>query len=140
MPLSGWSLGKVVRRLFLCLGLAIAFLAVFSLLFILSVRTGIEIPFRWVGLAMFTSLLLWALLRSYKDYWRRPTWWLALASLLALHLLVFVPILQRYPKWSVIWFLPVVVVEVQIFSLILDRLFTWRNKRERHSGRASERW
>src|SRR5579864_5277437 len=42
--------GKIIRRLFLYAGLALASLAIFALIFALSVHTHITIPFRWIAL------------------------------------------------------------------------------------------
>jgi len=48
--------------------------------------------------------------------------WLAVAGLLAVHLLAFVAILRSYPQWRMIWFMPVVVLEAGLFSVIVNML------------------
>jgi hypothetical protein len=50
------------------------------------------------------------------------TFWLAAAGLFIVHFLVFVAILRCYPQWRMIWFMPIVIVEAGLFSVILNLL------------------
>jgi FtsH-binding integral membrane protein len=58
------TLWQAVRRIFLYLGIALACLAAFTLIFALTVRTGVVIPFRWVMLGLFTCVLIFAMIKS----------------------------------------------------------------------------
>lgn len=118
----------IALRVLLYFGLAFAFLAVCGLLVFLSVRTGITVPARWFALALYTAVLLWALIGTSKEYWYRPSFWLTIAGLLALHLLGFGVVLRRYPQWRPIWYIPVVIVEAALFGSILATLF--KDRRE----------
>ncbi len=124
------SVGKIVRRALLYIGLAFASLAAFALLFAVLVHTGhthIERgSWSWVALAVFTAGLFWVTVKQSKAYWRRLGFWLAIAGLLVVHLLVFVAILRAYPQWREIWFWPVVIVEAGLFGAILYLLFGGR--------------
>jgi len=57
-----------------------------------------------------------------REAWHRPTFWLAVVGLLAVHLLAFVAILRSYPEFRMIWFMPIVIVEAAFFSIILNML------------------
>jgi hypothetical protein len=63
-----------------------------------------------------------------RERWNRPAFWLAILGLLAVHLLAFVAILRSYPEWRMIWFMPIVIVEAGLFSIILDMLLGNRTK------------
>jgi hypothetical protein len=117
------TLRKAVRRIFLYFGLALAFLTVFALVFALSIHTGIVIPYRWFGLAFWTPLLFWWVIRPLKRHWKRPAFWGAVSGLLVLHLLASIAALVRFPQWPMIWFVPVSIVEAGLFTVVLIKLF-----------------
>ncbi len=121
MSLSELTLGKIVQRFFLYIGIALAVLVVFAAAIVLS--KGAKFSGEWIALAIFTSGLFWVTIRQSREYWRRPGFWLAIASLLVVHLLAFVVILRTYPQWRGIWFWPVVIVEGGMFGAILYLLF-----------------
>jgi FtsH-binding integral membrane protein len=131
------TLGKIVRRVLLYIGLAFAALAAFALLFAILVYTGhthIEREsWSWVALAVFTAGLFWVTINQSKAYWRRFGFWLAIAGLLVVHSLVFVAILRAYPQWREIWFVPVVIVEAGLFGAILYLLFGHINSRKQRN-------
>jgi hypothetical protein len=129
MPLKEWGLAKTLRRLLLYLCLALASLVVLGLVIAVSNYAHLAIPFRWVALIMYTSLLLYAVIKEFRRLWRHVPFWLSLAGLLAIHLLAFVAVLRAIPQWRLLWFIPVVYVESILFSTVLDLLFTWRPKR-----------
>ena len=97
------TVGQIVRRSFLYLGLAIVPLAIFSLFFFLSIATHIIVPFRWVMLAVFTGLLLFTIIKTDREYWNRPFFWLTCGCVLAFHLALFIPLLRNYPEFRVVW-------------------------------------
>jgi hypothetical protein len=131
------KVGRIVRRFFLYLGLALASLAVFTLVFALSIRTHIVVPFRWVMLTTFTVLIIIAMINGYRRYWARPAFWLIAAGMLTIHLTVFIVILRNYPEFRPVWFLPAVIAEGGAFGvicgLLLDRATA--NRRREHSSR-----
>jgi hypothetical protein len=125
VPLSGVALGKIVRRGLLYVGLAVASLTAFALVFALLVYTGHtgRLSGGWVGLAVYTCGLFWVTIRQSREYWRRQGFWLAIGGLLVVHLLAFIAILHAYPQWRMIWFWPIVIVEGGLFGAILYLLF-----------------
>ena len=121
MQSSELTLGKVVQRFLLYVGIGLYVLAVLAVGIVLS--KGAKVPSAWLALAVFTSGLFWVTIRQSRAYWRRLGFWLAIAGLLVVHLLVFVPILRVYPEWRGIWFVPVIIVEGGLFGAILYLLF-----------------
>ncbi|MFZ0293285.1 MAG: hypothetical protein WAL52_06740 [Candidatus Sulfotelmatobacter sp.] len=117
------SLRKVVQRLFLYIGIALAVLALFAAAIILSKGAVGRVPGAWMALAMFTCGLFWVTIRQSRAYWRCLGFWLAITGLLVVHLLVFVAILRAYPQWREIWFLPVMIVEGALFGAVLYLIF-----------------
>lgn len=117
------SFGKIIRKGLLYLGLALIGLAVITLAIVLSIRMGIVIPSRWLGLAFWTPALFWWITKPLKRHWRRPAFWGALIGLLVLHLLALTAVLLRYPRWPLVWFAPVSIVEAALFTVILIKLF-----------------
>ena len=119
------TVGKIVRRGLLYLGLAIGALAAFALVFAILIYTGHTrpVPHSWIALVVFTAGLFWVTVRQSRRYWRRPGFWLAIAGLLVVHLLAFISVLRAYPQWRGIWFVPVVIVEGGLFGAILYLLF-----------------
>lgn len=120
------TFGKVVQRLFLYVGIALAVLTVFAVVIVLS--KGAKIPSGWLALAVFTSCLFWITIRQSRAYWGRLGFWLAIAGLLVVHLLLFISILRGYPQWREIWFVPVIIVEGGLFGAILYLLFGERKR------------
>jgi apolipoprotein N-acyltransferase len=95
MSLSELTLGKIVQRFLLYIGIALAVLVVFAVAIVLS--KGTTVSAEWLGLVVYTSGLFWVTIRQSREYWRRPSFWLAIAGLLVVHLLAFVAILRAYP-------------------------------------------
>lgn len=89
-----------------------------------GVRGSFHIEARWAGLALWTPLIFGLVIRNLRKYWRLLTFWMALAALLAIHLLAFVVILQRYPEWRPVWFMFVAIVESVFLSTILEMMFS----------------
>ncbi len=132
---KGRTLGWVVRRLVLYIGLAFASLAVFALFFALTSKLGVTDKingwFRggWIGFLVFTALLFWVTVRQSRRRWGHRSFWLAIACLLTIHCLAFVAILRIYPDWRAIWFWPITVVEAGVFGVTLAWLFPERQAR-----------
>jgi hypothetical protein len=116
------TLGRIIRRLLFDVGLALGALAVLTLVFVLSIRTGISVPRQWVLLTIWTLLVFWVIVIRRRERWTRSTFWLAVVGLLAGHLLVFVTILKNYPQTRPVWFACVAVVEAGILGAFLDAL------------------
>jgi len=125
--LGGWTLLKIVRRSFLYLGIALSVLALIAVIIILT-KGRVQISGGWIGLVGYTSLLFWITIAKSRERWSLQSFWLAVSGLLAVHLLAFVAILRIYPAWRMIWFVPVVVVEAGLFSIILNLLLGFRAK------------
>ncbi len=126
MSLSEVTLGRLVQRIILYLSIAVAVVAVFATAIILS--KGAKVPSEWLALAVFTSGLFWVTIRQSREYWQRPSFWLASGGLLVVHLLAFIAILRAYPHWRAIWFMPVAIVEGGLFGAILYLLFAGRKR------------
>ncbi len=121
----------MVRRIFLYLGLALASLIVFTLVFALSVRTHIVVPFRWVMLTTFTAVLVAATVQGSRKYWRFVAFWFILSGLLCLHLVIFILVLRNFPDFKVIWYVPAVIIEAGIFGTVYDLLLADPSRRSR---------
>jgi len=119
--LSKLTLWKLVRRGFLYVAIALLVLGVVAT-FIVLTKGRVRISGGWIGLAAYTALLFWVIISTSRERWNRTTFWSTVAGLLAVHLLAFVAILRSYAQWRVIWFMPVVVVEAGVFSVILNAL------------------
>ena len=122
------AVGRIARRSLLYIGIALAALVVIGLLVAISVQTGTAFTVGWIGLVVYTLGLFWVTIRQSREYWRRPGFWMAIAGLLAVHLLAFVVILRAYPRWRMIWFMPVVIGEGGLFGAILYLLFADRKR------------
>jgi hypothetical protein len=124
-----WTLGRVVRRLLLYIGLAFGALTGFALFFALSIWLGfinrVNGWFKggWIGFLSYTALLFWITVRQSRQRWSHRSFWFAIACLLTIHCLAFVAILRIYPDWRVIWFWPITVAEAGVFGGTLAWLF-----------------
>jgi hypothetical protein len=112
------TFGRILRRSFLYLGLAVGSLIIFTLIFALSVRTHTSIPGPWIMLAVFTAVLAFALIKPSRGYWKCTSFWLICAAELAVHVTVFIYLLRLYPQFKPVWFVPIIVVEAGIFGAI----------------------
>jgi hypothetical protein len=126
------TLGHIIRRLFLYLGIAVASLVIFSFIFSLGIRTHIVVPFRWVMMAVFAGVLVFAVVKTDREYWNRPAFSLTCVGVLGVHLAVFIPFLRAYPEFRPVWWVPIVIVEAGIFGVICDVLLM--RSRRSHRG------
>lgn len=130
------TFANVLRRALLYLGLAFASLSVLALVFAISLRTHIVVPFPWAMLVAFTALLIWIEIKASRRYWSRPIFWLTVAIMLCIHLAVFIAILRSYPDFRPFWFVPATIVEAGAFGAICGVLLDGSNARRRkHTSR-----
>jgi hypothetical protein len=128
VPLSDLTLGKIIQRFLLYVGIALAVLAVFAAVIVFTKGGVGDVSGGWFGLVGYTGLLFWVTIRQTREHWQRLGYWLAIGGLLVVHSLAFVAILRAYPQWRMIWFLPVVIVEGGLFGAILYLLFADRKR------------
>src|SRR5262249_60125893 len=114
---------NVILRILLYFGVAFSFLAVMALVTFVSVRTGLSIPIRWIGLAVFTGIIGWFVFDQYRVFAQKPVFWLTTFSIMAAHVLAFVVVLLSFPRWPLIWFLPVTLIEIVLIALIFENVF-----------------
>jgi hypothetical protein len=75
---------------------------------------------RWGGLLLNTLLLFGFVIKQSRPFWHAWAFWVILASMLVLHVLVFCVILQRTQHWNASWFLLMYPVEVPLIVIVLD--------------------
>ena len=92
-------------------GIAVVCLVILAAVAILSVKTGVKVPERWIGLILWTSFLLWFVFRQHKGDLRIGRFWLALSVFLIVHVAIFVIVLRAYPAWRPVWFAFVIMFE-----------------------------
>src|SRR5579862_2369601 len=92
-------------------GIAIISLLVIAAVVIVSAKTGIKVPERWIGLTFWTCFLLWFVFRQHKHDLRIARFWLALSAFLIVHLIIFIAVLSAYPAWRPVWFALVIMIE-----------------------------
>lgn len=77
---------------------------------------------RWWSLAGTTALIFWAVVKQFRHQWHRPSFWLEVAGLLAVHLVAYTVVLLRVPEWHLLWFVPVGVAEAGVLILVLAKV------------------
>ena len=117
------------------IGIAIGCLVIFSIVFFVSIKTGITIAGRWFGLAVWTGALLWVIFRQCKKEVRKGRFWIILTGLLAIHFAAFILVLRRYPEWRMAWFPIAYVIEGTFMITVLN---TFVRKRRRIKSFHSE--
>ncbi len=75
---------------------------------------------RWGGLIVNTAIVYGYVVKESRPFWRAWGFWLAIISVLSLHLLLFVVVLQRVQHWSVLWFLLMYPVEIPALGIACD--------------------
>jgi hypothetical protein len=98
---------------------ALALLTIWAAV-IVSIKTGISIPARWLGLFAWTCALLWVVFRQCKSDLRSGRFWLALAALLAVHVAAFTLLLRAYPEWRMAWFVFVFLIEAPLLTVTVQ--------------------
>jgi len=78
-------------------------------------------PFlRWGGLGLNTAILYGYVVKDSRVFWHAWGFWLATVSFLAIHLLVFIVVLQHVEHWSMLWFLIMYPVEMPTLAVVCD--------------------
>lgn len=126
MQLKQVKKAKIASRLLLYVGIAFGVLVAIALTMVIGVYAGYthEPPVGWFGLAGFTPLIFWSVIKSLRRCWKRAAFWLSVAALLVLHILAFVAVLLHYPPWPLLWFIPISFIEAGLFVMILGKLFS----------------
>ena len=75
----------------------------------------------WIWLGVFTAITFWGAVVQFRSSWKRLSFWLATAALLAVHLLAYSLVLVRQPYWKGSWFAIVGFCE----SVALISLLQW---------------
>jgi cell division protein FtsW (lipid II flippase) len=75
---------------------------------------------KWGGLSLNTAILYGYVVKDGRRFWRNWGFWVATVSVLILHLLLFIAILQRVDHWGALWFIPVYPIELAILSMACD--------------------
>jgi hypothetical protein len=88
-------------------------------IFFVSVKMGIVIPWRWTALCFWTAFLVWCICVQFKEHLRQPKFWITFLGLLVVHVIGFIAVLQRSTEWHNTWFLAAVLVEVPCFAVAL---------------------
>jgi hypothetical protein len=77
---------------------------------------------RWLELAVWTGVLFWIVVRTYRSYWSRLSFWLKVATCVTAHLCAWTVVLRSVSAWNQWWFIPPILVEGVIIPMLLDRL------------------
>ena len=101
-------------------GIALACFVAIGAVTLISIRYGIVIPSRWLGLCFWTGFLVWIICRQYRSNLRKVKFWVAFSILLGIHLVAFIVVLRTYPEWRVAWFPFVAIVEVPFIAMALE--------------------
>jgi len=130
---SELTFGRILRRLPLYLGLAVAGLTAATILLTLCIHFGITgyATGGWIGFIGYTGLLFWVILRQSRPHWYRRMFWLSAVWLLMFHCFIFVTILKAYPQWRMIWFWPITVIEGGVIGGMFEWLFPEKHTRHR---------
>ena len=125
------TFGKVLRRLPLYVGFALASLLVVTVVVFAAIHFGFTnyLTGGWIGFVGYTGLLFWIIVREGKAHWYRWRYWLAVSAMLVTHSWIFVSILRVYPNWRMIWFWPITVVEGGILGAAIEWFFPERHTR-----------
>src|SRR5579872_1499430 len=110
-------------------GIALGCLVVLGGVTAISVKTGLVIPKRWIGLCAWTGLLIWFICKQCIRHLRAAKFWVTFLSLLLLHMMASIAVLQRLPELGLGWFALIFIVEAPIMVLTLETVT--RGKRSR---------
>ena len=127
------TFGRIVRRLPLYFGLALAGLVFMTLVLAVSIHFKLTgyLTGGWIGFAGYTSLLFWVIVRNRRPRWYCWNFWILIVAMLIAHCFVFVTILRVYPEWRMIWFWPIIVVEAGAIGSIFEWVFPHRHEKHR---------
>jgi hypothetical protein len=82
--------------------------------------TNDDLIVKWGGLSVHTAILYGYFISWNKRVWHVWGFWFAMASVLIVHLLVFILILLRVDQWGALWFLPMYPIELAMLSVACD--------------------
>jgi hypothetical protein len=116
---SSSRLRSLLRESLKLIGIALGCLVAFTVIFFVSVKTGIVIPWRWMALCYWTGFLIWCICVQFRQHLRQPKFWITFLGLLVIHVIGFIAVLQRSTEWHNTWFLAVVLVEGPCFAVAL---------------------
>lgn len=135
---DGDYMARIIRRIALYLGLALGAIAVCVFLVVVTAHDHVTDLGSWIFLVAYTGLLIYAAVTPFRSQWRRPSFWAATAVLVGVHLGLCISLLRYDPSWRPIWFLPIVIVEAFLFSVVLGVLFKYPTRaRHRRASRHS---
>lgn len=86
------------------------------------VRKPEEIDDKWYGLAANTALVFIVLAYWFRERWRKLSFWICFAVVLAIHFAVYCAILRRADHWPLTYFGMVDIVEWVAFGAIFSRI------------------
>ncbi|MGH9376023.1 MAG: hypothetical protein ACRD1J_07620 [Terriglobia bacterium] len=112
----------IAKRLLIDVGVGIGIITFAALLFAITLVTGKTVPFNWIEFVGMTPIVFWLVVKQFRRYWHRPSFWFAAAGLLAIHGGFFTIVLIKYPEWPGIWFVPVSILEAGLLFMILNKL------------------
>ncbi len=75
---------------------------------------GGEGHIKWLGLTFSTAVIFGYFVHDSRKFLRKPRFWILVALLLAVHLLIWVSILIRVERWGLLWF-NIMVLELPVF-------------------------
>lgn len=75
---------------------------------------------RWGGLIVNSLILYGYFVKQSRPYWRAWGLWLAISSVLTIHILVFAAIFERVEHWKVGWFLLMYPIELPVLAIVSD--------------------
>ncbi len=113
-------------------GIAVLALMIIWAAVIVSIKTGISIPARWLGLFSWTCALLWVVFRQCKGELRSGRFWLALAMLLAVHIAAFTLLLRAYPQWRMAWFMFIFLIEAPLLTVTVQSFVHTPSRKHLH--------
>ncbi len=136
------SFSWFIRRGLLDVGIALASLIVFALLFALSIATHTtESGLRWLLPFCWTAFICFIVVKTLKQERKNPVLWIMLSTLVALQFLTLRPIVQHFPKMHSATYMLIAVAETPVWMLLvqsvigLSRMGKRGNPRPRASAR-----
>lgn len=127
------QLKRAILRFLLYLCIAISSLLVIALYLFVSIRTGISVPVRWGGLALWTGGLVFIFCKYYRRQRNRTDFRVTLMVLICIHLGIFIPLLRSYKDWRLGWFFTTTILEVVPMFLVLEKVLH-RPRKSHHTA------
>ena len=115
------SFAWFVRRGLLDVGIAIAALIIFAILFAVSVATHTtEMGLHWLGPVCWTAFICFVIVKALPQERKNPVMWLMLALLVALQLVALRPIVRRFPNMRYTVYMLIASAEVPVWALVVQ--------------------